>query len=197
MTSDEVRTQQAVVGLPGFQFEPHQCFACGELNEHGLHLLLHVTADGCWTETTLAPRFQGWESVAHGGIVTTLLDEVMAWSVIGRDTWGVTARISVAFRRPVPVGKPIRAEGRVVEDRRRTFRTAGRVSDATTGELLAEGEATFVAAPPEQLELLKQRYRLRPVEVRAGDTTEGVDSDRVGEGVSIGAKPPAAAGASR
>ncbi|HJW22207.1 MAG TPA: PaaI family thioesterase [Candidatus Limnocylindrales bacterium] len=183
MTSDQLRDPRGVTGVPGFQFEPHHCFACGELNEQGLRLVLHVTADGCWTETTLAPRFQGWESVAHGGIVTTLLDEVMAWSVIGRGTWGVTARISVAFRRPVPVGRPIRAEGVVVEDRRRTIRTSGRVLDAGTGEILAEGEGTFVAAPPEQLAQLKARYRLRPVADEAGvaaptvavrDTTDSV-----------------------
>ncbi len=175
------REQSAVVGLSSFQFEPHHCFACGELNEHGLRLLLHVTADGCWTETTLEPRFQGWESVAHGGIVTTILDEVMAWSVIGRDTWGVTARISVAFRKPVQVGVPIRAEGRVVEDRRRTLRTAGRVLDAATDEVLAEAEATFVAAPPEQLARLKARYRLRRVvtdDKAAG--VSGADIDTTG-----------------
>jgi len=155
-----------------FRFEPHQCFACGELNEHGLRLSLHVTPEGCWTEVTLEPRFQGWDSVAHGGIVTTLLDEVMAWSVIGRDTWGVTARLNVAFRKPVPVGRPIRAEGWVVEDRRRTFRTAGRVVDAASGQTLAEGEGVFVAAPPEQLALLKERYRLRRVGDDLADTTE-------------------------
>lgn len=189
MTSD-AGEQQGDAGLPGFQFEPHHCFACGELNEHGLHLVLHVTSEGCWTETTLAPRFQGWESVAHGGIVTTLLDEVMAWSVIGRDTWGVTARISVAFRRPVPVGKPIRAEGRVVQDRRRTFRTAGRVVDATTGEVLADGEGTFVAAPPEQLAMLKARYRLRPVDAAAPGETA---LDPVSDTTDRGAPDPVAA----
>jgi uncharacterized protein (TIGR00369 family) len=146
--------------LADFTFEPHECFACGELNEHGLRLQLHATDEGCWTELTLDPRFQGWESVAHGGIVTTLLDEVMAWSVIGRDTWGVTARLNVSFRRPVPIGRPIRAEGWVVEDRRRMFRTAGRVIDTGSGAVLAEGEGTFVVAPPEQLRLLKARYRL-------------------------------------
>jgi uncharacterized protein (TIGR00369 family) len=157
----------------GFEFEPHHCFACGELNEHGLHLVLHVGEDGAWTETTLAPRFQGWESVAHGGIVTTLLDEVMAWSVIGRGTWGVTARIGVAFRKPVRVGRPIRAEGAVVEDRRRTIRTSGRVLDAANGDVLAEGEGTFVAAPADELARLKARYRLRRAS-QAPDTTDVV-----------------------
>jgi acyl-coenzyme A thioesterase PaaI-like protein len=175
-----VRERSVDGGLPGFAFEPHHCFACGELNEHGLRLQLHVTPDGCWTEVSLEPRFQGWESVAHGGIVATLLDEVMAWSVIGRDTWGVTARMSIAYRRPVPVGRPIRAEGRVVEDRRRMFRTVGRVIDSTTGETLADAEGTFVAAPPEQLRILKARYRLRPVERDESDTTERVDTDSSG-----------------
>ena len=158
MTSDLATRRSPVAD---YVFEPHRCFACGELNEHGLRLQLHATNDGCWAELTLDPRFQGWESVAHGGIVTTLLDEVMAWSVIGRDTWGFTARLNISFRKPVPIGVPIRAEGWVVEDRRRTFRTAGRVIDVATGTVLAEGEGTFVAAPPEQLALLKSRYRLR------------------------------------
>lgn len=166
--------------LAGLEFEPHHCFACGELNDHGLHLDLHASAEGCWTELALEPRFQGWESVAHGGIVTTLLDEVMAWSVIGRGTWGVTARIAVAFKKPVPLGEPIRAEGWVTEDRRRTFHTAGRVLDAN-GIVLAEGEGTFVSAPPSQLEALQRRYRLRrtadagPPSGDGSETTDGVD----------------------
>jgi acyl-coenzyme A thioesterase PaaI-like protein len=149
-------------GLRGFEFEPHYCFACGELNESGLRLELHADADGCWTELTLESKFQGWDSVAHGGIVATLLDEVMAWSVIGRDIWGVTARLNLAFKQPVPVGKPIRAEGWVTDDRRRTIHTAGRVIDRETGAVLATGEGVFMAVPPHQLERLKARYRLRP-----------------------------------
>jgi hypothetical protein len=91
-----------------FRFEPHHCFACGELNEGGLRLVLHTSPEGSWTETTLPATFQGWDAVAHGGIVCTLLDEVMAWSVIGQGTWGVTARLNVAFRRPISIGPPTR-----------------------------------------------------------------------------------------
>ena len=205
MTSDLAVADRAAPGTPGtraagsrsaaadrpspladFDFEPHRCFACGELNEHGLQLRLHASAEGCWTELAVDERFQGWDSVAHGGIVTTLLDEVMAWSVIGRGTWGVTARIAVSFRKPVPTGKPVRAEGWVVDDRRRVVRTAGRVIDPTTGTVYAEGEGTFVAAPPAELARLQARYRLRRTAggelVREGpidsDTTESVDGSQ-------------------
>jgi uncharacterized protein (TIGR00369 family) len=156
-----------------FEFEPHHCFACGELNEAGLHLELHTDPTGSWVETTLAPAYQGWDAVAHGGIVSTLLDEVMAWSVIGRGTWGMTARMAVQFRRPVPTGRRIRAEGTVVEESRRVFRTEGRILDPETGDELATAEGTFLAVPPAELERLKTRYRWRRVET---DTTGRADT---------------------
>ena len=134
MTSD---VASAVATVPrqrdqqgAFAFEPHHCFACGELNEQGLQLQIHTDPDGSWIETTIASGFQGWDSVAHGGIVCTILDEVMAWSVIGRGTWGVTARLNVAFRKPIPTGRAIRAEGRVLDMHRRASRTQGKVLDA-------------------------------------------------------------------
>jgi uncharacterized protein (TIGR00369 family) len=163
------------IGGQAFRFEPHRCFACGELNEHGLRLALHTDANGCRTELLLDPRFQGWEGVAHGGILCTILDEVMAWSVIGRGTWGVTARMAVDFRRPVPVGRAIRAEGQVSQSGRRLFRTTGRIVDAETGDTLATAEGTYVAAPPERLAELQARYRLRPVDDQPADGPDLVD----------------------
>ena len=165
-----------------FEFEPHHCFACGELNEHGLHLELHTDPAGSWTELTLRPEFQGWDSVVHGGIIATLLDEVMAWAVIGRGTWGVTARMGVAFRRPIRTGQPIRAEGWVVAEGRRAVKAAGHVLDAVSGEVLASGESTFVAVPSAELTRLQARYGMRRVgpqgrgEDVAGDITESVDA---------------------
>jgi uncharacterized protein (TIGR00369 family) len=152
-----------------FAFEPHRCFACGELNEEGLRLAIHTDPGRAWTETTLDPRFQGWEAVAHGGVVCTLLDEVMAWAVIGRGMWGVTARLNVTFRRPIPVSTPVRAEGWVVDENRRAHRAQGRVVDPSSGEVFATGESTFVAVPPREVERLKARYGMRRL-VRADIT---------------------------
>jgi len=160
-----------------FEFEPHHCFACGELNEHGLHLELHTDPEGSWTELTLDPRFQGWDAVAHGGIVCTILDEVMAWSVIGRGTWGVTARLNVAFRRPIPTRRAIRARGWVVEEHRRACRTASEVLDSATGEVLATAEWTIIAVPDEQLQRLKARYGMRRINAPAPGAGETTDSE--------------------
>lgn len=172
-----------------FDFDPHRCFACGELNEQGLRLAIHTDPQGSWTETTLEPRFQGWEAVAHGGIVCTLLDEVMAWSVIGRGTWGVTARLNVAFRRPIPVSRPIRSEGWVVDESRRAHRTGGHVLDAETGEVLATAEGTFIAVPPDEVERLKARYGMR----RAGGVTNGEPTERE-DGTARSATAPSRSG---
>ena len=73
----------------------------------------------------------------------------MAWSLVAQDNWGVTARLAVDFRRPVPVGRPIRAEGWVVRARRRLVDTAGHIVDAS-GTVLASAEAVYLAADKPQ-----------------------------------------------
>jgi acyl-coenzyme A thioesterase PaaI-like protein len=146
-----------------FEVEPHHCFACGSLSEHGMQLDLHVSGERCWTELELADRFQGWEGIAHGGIVCTILDEVMAWSLAVSDNWGLTARMTVAFKRPVPLGVPIRAEGWMTNRRRRLVETAARLVDGSTGELLATAEAVYVPADEERKHELMARYRFRLV----------------------------------
>jgi uncharacterized protein (TIGR00369 family) len=140
---------------------PHRCFACGSLNEHGIHLDLHVDGDRCWTELALPDRFQGWDGVAHGGIVATIIDEVMAWSLAATDNWGMTARIAVAFKRPVRIGQPIRAEGWIVEQRRRVIETEARIVDLGDGATLASGTGTYVAADAARKAELQARYRFR------------------------------------
>jgi acyl-coenzyme A thioesterase PaaI-like protein len=148
---------------PGLSIEvaPHRCFACGSLNEHGLHLDLHVGEDRCWTDLSVADRFQGWDGIAHGGIVCTILDEVMAWSLAATDNWGVTARMSVVMKRPVRIGEPIHAEGWITASRRRIHETAARIVDATSGDLLASATGTYVAADDARKAELQARYRFR------------------------------------
>jgi uncharacterized protein (TIGR00369 family) len=164
-------------GVTPFDLVPHNCFACGSLNRHGLGLLLHVEPRRSWTELVLDERFEGWAGIAHGGIVCTILDEVMAWALVGEDNWGVTARVSVEFKRPVPLGTAIRAAGEVVSSRRRVVETAATLVQADDGTVLATARGTYVAADPVRKRELRERYGFR--------FTDDVTIDTPGGGVTV------------
>ena len=154
----EPSVRTAMLSYEDFRIRPHNCFACGELNEMGLHLKLNLEPGRCWTELEMTRRFEGWEGIIHGGILCTIMDEVMAWALVQYDNWGVTARMSVDFRRPVTVGQKIRAEGWIAESRRRIHVTAAKIVDAESGVELASAQATYVAASEARKRELKERY---------------------------------------
>lgn len=187
MTSDLLRQPasgedvlEVASEIAPFEFAPHNCFACGTLNTGGLGLTMHVEPGRSWIETTLDRRFEGWEGMAHGGILCTILDEVMAWALVGADDWGVTARMSVDFRKPVPIGRPIRAEGWVTEARRRVMDTEGRIVDAATGTLLAESTGRYVTVSESRKRELRQAYGVSPLPGEPSDVDDSVGTpDRV------------------
>ena len=149
----------------------HNCFGCGTLNTNGLGMRLHVEPGRAWAELELDRQFEGWEGVAHGGIVGTILDEVMAWSLASEDDWGVTARLSVRFRKPVPLAVQLRAEGWTIQSRGRIVETGGRLVDGATGTDLATATGTYVAADAARKRELQERYGFR----RVGAASPGLD----------------------
>jgi acyl-coenzyme A thioesterase PaaI-like protein len=152
-----------VPGVPRFEVAPHHCFACGNLNTSGMGLVLHVEPRRCWTDLTLERRFEGWDGIAHGGILCTILDEVMAWSLVGEDNWGLTARISVEFTKPVEIGQPIRAEGWITRSRRRIVDTTAQIVDPHTDVVFATATGVYVAADEARKLELRQRYGYVPL----------------------------------
>ncbi len=141
----------------GVDFE-HWCFACGRLNESGLHLDFEVSRGRAETTCVTERRHQGYDGTVHGGIVTALLDETMGWAIFHQGIWGVTARLEVAFRKPVAVGEELRVVGEVVRERSRSIETHGTVTRASDGVVLADADATFLVMPEERRRELERRY---------------------------------------
>jgi uncharacterized protein (TIGR00369 family) len=146
-----------------YAFADHNCFACGGANPIGMHLSIELgegTATSTWVP---GPNFEGWEEKVHGGVLATLLDEVMAWAPSSFDSWAVTAEISIRYRSPAEPGQPLTARGWVTERRRRIYQVRGEIRDGE-GRLIAEAQGRFLGASPTVKAQLKARYGL-PAEV--------------------------------
>ena len=142
-------------------FADHNCFACGAENAIGMRLHIELgegTARAGWRA---GDDFVGWSDKVHGGIIATLLDEVMAWAPSSFDSWAVTAVMTIRYRSPAMPGEQLTATGRVVERRRRIYEVAGEVRGAD-GRVVAEGRGRYLGATPSQKAELKDRYGQAP-----------------------------------
>lgn len=137
----------------------HGCFGCGEDNPCGLQLRFE-SAGAAEVQARYVPRKQdeGFFGVVHGGIVTAMLDEAMAWAAFEVGAWAMTARIEVRFRRPVLVGDDLRVVGRVINARGRLIEATAEVRGLDDDSVRAEGAATFLRVPEAQAEAWRDRY---------------------------------------
>lgn len=136
----------------------HGCFGCGAANPQGLHLTFTTTDDGVSATFTPLEVHQGYEHVVHGGIISTLLDEVMAWAVAAAGIWAVTGEMRVRFRRPLLVGDSVSLRGSVTDIRSRAISASGQVVRDSDGEMIATATAMFVRVPAATEAAWKERY---------------------------------------
>jgi uncharacterized protein (TIGR00369 family) len=156
-------TNREIVAADGrrYAFADHHCFACGTTNPIGMGLHIEFGPGTARARWTVGPDYVGWSDKAHGGIIATLLDEVMAWAPSSFDSWAVTAEMTVRYRSPASPGEELVAEGRVVERRRRIYEVRGEVRTAE-GRLVAEGSGRYLGASPAEKAELKARYGMAP-----------------------------------
>lgn len=125
-----------------------RCFVCGDQNEHGLKARFFDDGDQVVTDLVTEPAFEGYRGIYHGGIVSTLLDEVMIKAILARDVLAVTAEITIRFRQPIGIGVKLRLAGRVVRVKGRVYVTEGEAV-GEDGIVYATAKGTYIEAPPE------------------------------------------------
>ena len=99
-----------------------RCFGCSPKHPIGFHLRFERIGDV--VATTFVPHadLQGPPGLMHGGLVTTLADEIAAWAVIGlRERFGFTAAIEAKLLRPLRIDVPVHGRGHIAKDSGRTL----------------------------------------------------------------------------
>jgi acyl-coenzyme A thioesterase PaaI-like protein len=127
-------------------FDGH-CFGCGQLNADGLQLRFEPQADGTSAADYNVPeRFQSWAGMAHGGIVSLMLDEAVGWAAWHGGHPGVTGRLQVSLRRPLKLGEPVRIVGHVDNVRRTLIYVSAFVENRDDHSRIADATATLMEA---------------------------------------------------
>ena len=122
----------------------NRCFVCGPGNAAGLHVRFRLDGDCCRAEFVPGPAHVGYDGVTHGGILFSLLDDVMANVIFLRGERCFTAKAEVRYRQPLPVGTAVRLEGRELKRKGRLALLEGRVLRADTAAVVAEATASFM-----------------------------------------------------
>lgn len=90
------------IGNPWKGKEGYDCFGCSPDNPIGAHMEFYEDGEDIvcfWHPST---HYQGWIDTLHGGMQSTLIDEIASWVVFRKlQTTGVTTKLEVSFRKPV------------------------------------------------------------------------------------------------
>jgi uncharacterized protein (TIGR00369 family) len=130
--------------------ETNRCFGCGAANPAGMKLSFELDFDARRTRGsfTLGPNYGGGAGFAHGGIIAVVLDEAMGKLSKLTEEKAVTAEMTVNYRKPVPIDKPIHVEGWQEEEKGRNRFRVAEIRDQQ-GNLLASGKGRFVVIDAE------------------------------------------------
>jgi acyl-coenzyme A thioesterase PaaI-like protein len=119
------------------------CFACGKDNPLGLHMTFTDEGEDYVCHWHPEAHHQGWSQILHGGLVSTLLDEVMTWRLVSRGINVVTAEVTVRLKAPTPLDQELTIRARVVSQRRRLYEVEGEIT-LPDGAVTATATAKFM-----------------------------------------------------
>jgi acyl-coenzyme A thioesterase PaaI-like protein len=101
------------------------CFGCRHDHPTGLRLRFFREGEAVTTELVPSALQEGPPGVMHGGLVTTVADELAAWTVIGlKHRFGFTAAIDARLKKPARTGVLLRGRGTVETDAGRIMKIA-------------------------------------------------------------------------
>ncbi|WP_302535084.1 PaaI family thioesterase [Megasphaera elsdenii] len=127
-------------------YETNHCFGCGRDNPIGLKLDMKLDGNRCVAYFTPKAEHESYGDRMHGGLTSTLLDEVMGdyvFRMAGKPAY--TARLEIRFRSAIRIGETVKVEGWPEVHRGRLFIMKGKITHAD-GTPAAEAKAEMMLA---------------------------------------------------
>lgn len=147
---------------PYSNLEGYNCFGCSPNNPIGLNM--EFFEDGEYVVSNWEPKkhLTGYGNILHGGIQSTILDEIASWVVYTKvKTAGVTATLNIKYKNTVFTDKgKLKVQAKLVDLNKRFATIHAELMDHD-GKVCAEAEVKYFIFP---LEIAKQRFHYPGVE---------------------------------
>ncbi|WP_100499943.1 PaaI family thioesterase [Geodermatophilus chilensis] len=96
-------------------------------------------------EALLGPAYEGPPGYVHGGMSSLLMDQLLGSAAIAAGLWGMTVRLEVDYRQPVPLSTPLTMQAQVTEAAGRKCVVTGTIATAAAPDrTLVEARGVFV-----------------------------------------------------
>jgi uncharacterized protein (TIGR00369 family) len=119
------------------------------MNKSGLQMKFFVNEDAVFSEVKIPDHLCGWSNIAHGGVLTTILDEIMSWTALHflkRIT--MTKSMTIEFVKPAYIRNLFKAEGKVLEVAGKHNAVMEGVIYDPNGDVCAKSTASFSIFSP-------------------------------------------------
>lgn len=119
--------------------EHGSCFVCGKANPNSIGVEWYLDDDKkIEANFIFTSQHQGPPGYVHGGATAAVLDEAMGLAIWQAGYRAVTVNLLIDYRKPVPLGEPIRIRGAMSGIAERRIETSGEI-------LLPDGSVAVIA----------------------------------------------------
>lgn len=115
----------------------------GACNPVAIPLLPDIVDEGLRADFAFGRAYEGPPGYVHGGMLAAALDQVLGHANGIAGTPGMTARLTVTYRRPTPLETPAVVYARNLGAEGRKIRAEGRIE--VDGKTTVEAEGLFIA----------------------------------------------------
>lgn len=122
-------------------------------------IVIEQGADRVTGRVTFGSVYEGPPGCVHGGFIAAAFDEVLGSAQTLSGSPGMTARLTVNYRRPTPLRAPLVIEGFFDRKEGRKVFTSGRI--LADGQVTAEAEGLFVSIDVAKFRELAQSFDRR------------------------------------
>lgn len=130
--------------------EGYYCVACSPDNPFSLKMEFYEDGDDVVAFWKPTKHYQGWLNTLHGGIQSTLVDEIAGWVIVRKlQTTGVTSKLEIKFIKSISTDETqLTIRSRITDQKRNAVFVKAEIFNSEN-ELCSQADMVYFVANPE------------------------------------------------